>query len=189
MIDHETSLIIFSRSPFKLLCKHFSGQKSLTYYIKSRKSFVSPAESTVGMDSVSGKPETVQYAPMLDTLTTLLKHEDILGEVLNGPKTNTNMCNCYADGKIFISRRRVHLKNPSEGIKLEIILHHDDFNVVKPLGNKTSKYKVSVFYFALENLPVSYKSCLTDIYLVGLTQTKVIRYKIWISKCFQATDD
>lgn len=58
MIDHETSLILFSRSPFELPFQHFCGQKSLTNYIKSRQSFIPPVEITVGMDSVSGKPET-----------------------------------------------------------------------------------------------------------------------------------
>ena len=43
------------------------------------------------MESVSDKPERVQYTPILGTLTMLLKHECVLGEVLNRPKTNTNM--------------------------------------------------------------------------------------------------
>ena len=43
------------------------------------------------MESVSDKPERVQYTPILDTLTMLLKHEYVLSEVLNRPKTNTNM--------------------------------------------------------------------------------------------------
>ena len=62
----------------------------------------------------------------------------------------------------------------SEGIKLEKSLHHDDFNVVNPFGNKNSKYKVSTFYFVLGNLPAKYKSRLTEIHLVDLTQAKVI---------------
>ena len=172
VIDHETSLILFSRSPFELPCQHFCGQKSLTNYIKSRESFVPPVEITLGMDSVSGKPEIVQYVPIIDTLAMLLKREDVLGKVLNGPKTNTYLYNCYSDGKIF---KENDFWSISEGIKkLEIILYHDDFNVVNPLGNKASKYKVSAFYFVLGNLPAKYKSRLTDIHPVGLAQAKVI---------------
>ena len=172
VIDHETNLILFSRSPFELPCQHFCGQKSLTNYIKSRESFVPPVEITLGMDSVSGKPETVQYVPIIDTLAMLLKREDVLGKVLNGPKTNTNLYNCYSAGKFF---KENDFWSTSEGIKkLEIILYHDDFNVVNPLGNKTSKYKVSAFYFVLGNLPAKYKSRLTDIHPVGLAQAEVI---------------
>ena len=84
MNDHETSLISFSRSLFELPCQHLCAQESLTNYIKSRESFVPPVEITVGTDSVSGKTETMQYVPILDTLAMLLKYKDVLGEVLNG---------------------------------------------------------------------------------------------------------
>lgn len=71
--------------------------------------------------------------------------------------------------------RKIDFWSASEGIKkLEIILYHDDFNVVNPLRNKTSKYKVSAFYFVLGNLPATYKSRFTDIHLIDLTQAKVI---------------
>ena len=36
---------------------------------------------------------------------------------------------------------------------LEIILYHDDFGTVNPLGNKVSKYKISAFYFLIGNIP------------------------------------
>ena len=52
--------------------------------------------------------------------------------------------------------RKIDFWSASEGIKkLEIILYHDDFNVVNPLRNKTGKYKVSAFYFVLGNLPAT----------------------------------
>ena len=35
-LDHETSVILFSRSPFELPCQHFCGQKALTNYINKR---------------------------------------------------------------------------------------------------------------------------------------------------------
>ena len=35
-LDHETNVILFSRSPFELPCQHFCGQKALTNYIKAK---------------------------------------------------------------------------------------------------------------------------------------------------------
>lgn len=125
-----------------------------------------------------------QYAPILDTLTMLLKHEYLSGEVLNRPKTNTNKYNCYSDRNIF----KKNFWNTSEGIKLEMILYHDDFNIGNPLGYKASKYKVPAFYLVLENLTENSKLYITDIHVVGLTQARVIRYKIWIWKCSGASD-
>ena len=81
------------------------------------------------------------------------------------------MYHCYFGGNIF---KESNFWRTSEVIKLEIILYHDDFNAVNPLGNKKSKHEVSVSYFVFGDLPTSYKFCLTDIHLVGLTQAKAI---------------
>ena len=59
-------------------------------------------------------------------------------------------------------------------MKLEIILYHDTFSIVNPLGNKTSKYKVSASYFVLRNLPAKYRSRLTDIHLASLIPARLI---------------
>ena len=67
--DHETILILFSRSPFELpCCRHFCGQKLLPNDIKSRKCFVAAPEVTIIMDSLSCKADTMQHIPILDTL-------------------------------------------------------------------------------------------------------------------------
>ena len=44
---------------------------------------------------------------------------------------------------------------------MQLILYHDDFNVVNPLGNKTVKYKTSAFYFVLGKLPSKFRSKLS----------------------------
>ena len=49
---------------------------------------------------------------------------------------------------------------------LQLILYHDDFKTVNPLGNKVVKYKVSAFYFVLGNIPAKYRSRLNDINLL-----------------------
>ena len=49
VVYHETTLILLSRSPFKLPCQHFVGQRSLTNYMKSIESFEASVEITVGM--------------------------------------------------------------------------------------------------------------------------------------------
>ena len=57
---------------------------------------------------------------------------------------------------------------------VELILYHDDFNVVNPLGNKTVKYKTSVFYFVLGKLPSKFRSKLFDINLVLLASAQIV---------------
>ena len=48
-------------------------------------------------------------------------------------------------------------------------MYHDDFNIVNSLGNKTQKYKISAFYFAIGNFANKYKSRLKDIQLCILS--------------------
>ena len=57
---------------------------------------------------------------------------------------------------------------------MELILYHDDFNVVNPLGNKTVKYKTAAFYFVLGKLPSKFRSKLSDINLVLLASAQIV---------------
>ena len=49
-----------------------------------------------------------------------------------------------------------------------------NYNVVNPLKNKASKYKMPAFYFVLRNLSAKYKSRINDVHLVDLTKAKAI---------------
>ena len=57
---------------------------------------------------------------------------------------------------------------------LQLILYHDDFNVISPLENKAVKYKSSAFYFVLGNLPGKLRSRLCDINLVMIFPATLI---------------
>ena len=78
-----------------------------------------------------------------------LEHEDILVEILNnqsslrGKKENNSVIKRYSDGIAYAENKLFS----SAGHHLELILYHDDFNVVNQLGNKVSKYKVSALCF------------------------------------------
>ena len=141
-LDHETSVILFSRSPFELPCQHFCGQKALTNYIKTKDSFISPTPVSLGSDTLSATSE-MQYVSILSTLEMLLNHEDVLCEVINPKKSKLNIYQRFSDiyerfsdGEAF---KGSNFWNETESMKLEIILYHYDFNVVNPLGNKSIK--------------------------------------------------
>ena len=57
---------------------------------------------------------------------------------------------------------------------LQLIIYHDDFNVVNPLGNKVVQYKSSTFYFVLGNIPRKSRSSLCDINLVMIFPAALI---------------
>ena len=107
------------------------------------------------------KNETV-HLKILRTLRLLLSHEDILGEVFKGTTEHTEgVIRSYNDGEMW----RENALFTSDELSLQVILYHDDFNVVNPLRNKVLKYKSSAFHFVLENIPSQLSSRLFDINL------------------------
>ena len=57
---------------------------------------------------------------------------------------------------------------------MEIVLYHDDFVIVNPLGNKTVKYKTLGFNFVLGNLPPQYRYRQKDMHLAIMCSSKLI---------------
>ena len=61
---------------------------------------------------------------------------------------------------------REHALFTSGEPSLQLILYHDDFNVVSSLGKKIAKCKSSAFYFVLGNIPSKLRTRSCDINLV-----------------------
>ena len=80
------------------------------------------------------------------------------------------MLRTYHDRSDFKSNSLLH----SEKKTLEIFLHHGDFGIVNSLGNKTMKYKTSVFHFVLGNLPPQYRPRQKDIHFSTMYSSKLM---------------
>ena len=152
-LDYESKSILFSESPFTSPCEKFSKEKALSNYIKQKNSFIEPAEITLGIDPTTNKADTIQYVPILKTITRALQHEDVISHCLNSEvPRNDGRIGTYYDSENFKQNK---LFNSPE-FSIEIILYHDDFNVVNPLGNKVS---ISfLFYYWQCSKPVLLKA-------------------------------
>ena len=119
------------------------------------------------------KADTIQYIPLYKTLNVLLSHEDALSEVLKSQEVteHDNVLRACHDGSAFKSNSLLN----SEKKTLEIVLYHDNFGIVNPMGNKTVKYKTSGCYFVLGNLPPQYRSRQKDIHLAIMCSSKLIQ--------------
>ena len=173
---------MFSESPSTSPCEKFSKEKALSNYIKQKKSFTEPVEITLGIDPTTNKTNTIQYVPILKTITRVLQHEDVLSHCLNSEVSrNDGRMSTYYGSENFKQNK---LNSPENSI--EIILYHDDLNVVNPLGNKVSKYKVSALYFVIGNVPNQFPSRLKDINLLLLSPASYITkygYKEILQPC------
>ena len=136
---------------------------------RNKKEFTEPHELVNDLDN--GKNDTVQYVPILRTLSLLLSHEDVLGEVCKEPTEHAEgVTRSYDDGEMWRENALFTSDEPS----LQLILYHDDFKFVNPLGNKVVKHKSSVFYFVLRNIPSKLRSRLCDINLVMIFPATLI---------------
>ena len=172
VFSYETNAIILSQSPFSKARSKFTGEKSLSEYVKRCDSFVEPIELRLGFNAEMQKADTIQYIPLYKTLNVLLSYEDTLSAVLKSQEVTEHdkVLRTYHDGGAFKSNSLLN----SEKKTLEIVLYHDDFGIVNPLGNKTVKYKTSGFYFVLGNLSPQYRSRQKDIHLAIMCSSKLI---------------
>lgn len=117
------------QSECSIALNKFSGKKSLTNFITSKKAFVEPVEIVLGGGAQEKeKLDTYQYVPILQSLDVILRHEDVLGEVFS-PRADDNVLREFSDGLLF--QNNPLFKDPDKS--LELIIYHDDFNVVNPL--------------------------------------------------------
>ena len=103
VFSYETDAIISSQSPFSEACSKFSGEKSLSEYVKRCDSFVEPLELRLGFNAEMQKADTIQYIPLSKTLNILLSHEDALSEVLKSQEVTErdNVLRTYHYGSAF----------------------------------------------------------------------------------------
>ena len=168
--DYETSIRLQSRSIFSKAFDAFVGEKSLSNYIEAKPNYVKPI-ATLVHDEVSGESDTIQYVPILKTLQVLLSHEDLFELVVNSGKSSDNRMHNYCDGSLYSSNKLFEQNTQA----LQLILYHDDFTVVNPLGNKTIKHKMSCFYFQIGNIPPKCRSQLADIHLLIVCPATMIK--------------
>ena len=135
-------------------------------------SFAEPLELSLGFNVEMQKADNIQYIPLYKTLNVLLIHEDALSEFLKSQEAteDDNVLRTYHDGSAFKSNSLLN----SERKMLEIVLYHDNFGIVNPLGNKAVEYKTLRFYFVLGNLPPQYRSHQKDIHLAIMCSPKLI---------------
>ena len=172
MLNYEAKVVLHINSLFQRVCERFREDKSLSEFIKSKEEFLKPVEINLGWDNVTQKFDSIQYVSIISTLKILLKDEDVLTSILHqNNQEKDDRLRTYRDGKVFHRNRLLSSKQNS----LQLILCHYDFETVNPLGNKVVKYKVSAFYFVLENILAKYRSRLNNINLLLLAPSALVQ--------------
>jgi len=112
----------------------------------------------------------IVYIPILETLKSLLSHEDILSFITKSPSNTTNTVSDFTCGQKYKSNIFFSLPNT-----IQILLYIDDFTLTNPLGTTARKNKLCALYFTLGNLPYNLRSKLYTIQLISLFPSFILK--------------
>ena len=120
-----------------LACRKFSSEKALYQFIKRKENFVKSVEIVLGVDTENTEQDTIQMHPLNVPIWGCLH----LFQNPDQENLKSGYLHTFCDGKTF---KNNDLFRTSQNC-LKIILYHNDFGSVNPLGNKVSKYTISAF--------------------------------------------
>ena len=163
-------------------CKSVSNSRHLDQYVIKNFRYVAPVQQILGHSN--GKAQTMQYVSILETLKSLLMHEDIIAEIFNERQATDGNLRDYCDGKFF-------RKNPLFQFDkkcLQVQLYCDEFTLTNPYRDRGKNYKLFAVYFQLGNLRPKYRSTLDNINLVLLCKSVYLKqygYEVVMRPCIR----
>ena len=141
-------------------------------YFEENFPYVHPQPIFLGFDE-NRKEQYAQYVPIKHTLTTLLKHTDVLEQGSTSEnESSTHILNDVCDGSVFKSSPLF----AESGLTLKVILYQDAFEVVNPLGSAKKKHKLLGVYFTLANFDPFHRSTVDNLQLLLLCREADFKY-------------
>ncbi len=140
-------------------CDTLATPKRLDQYIKNNLTYIAPVQYILGVEN--GILHTMQYVSILRTLQSLLKHEDVLAEVLTQRQSCDGIVRDYPDGKYYKTNPFFQTNQPS----VHLVLYCDEFTLTNQFRDRGKKYKLFALYFQLANLHPKFRSALDNIHL------------------------
>ena len=179
-VDREDVLDVFSNnnSPFEGL-----QTKSLqNAYFNQNFNFVEYKEIHLGNKLIKKKnglkqylvekEETFVYIPLIKSLEQLLSNKRIRSLILRPPyQTKTGLFYDICDGTVY-KNDLYFQQNPCA---LMLILYHDEVEVCNPLGSKSTKHKLDMYYYTIANLSPKFRSKHCSVRLLAILNSKLVK--------------
>lgn len=127
--------------------------------------------------------EGYHYIPLLESLKSYLRHDDVLDAVLRGGSQHQGdgYYDCFTSGAIY-KRSSVLSLDPYH---LRITIYTDEITVTNPLASHSRKHKLAVVYYIVGNVHPKYQSALKSIHLVAISKWKLIQkhgYNVFLNR-------
>ena len=127
---------------------------------------------------LSSPDETAEYGyiiPVNKTLESLFRREEVFSlvrkNVINQRKIVNN------DSDLMFSLREGNFGDRIDDKSLLIQIYIDDIGVTNPIGSRSSFHKMTMVYFALEDIPDEYRSEVQSINLLAVAPTNGIKVR------------
>lgn len=123
-------------------------------------------------------PNKYECISITDTIISLFRREDFRQEYFMHNESNQESCEkevytSFCSGKVFKSNELFRHYPDS----LQIVIATDDFEVCNALGSKATLHKLCPIYFAINNIPIKFKSKLDTIHVASLCYTDDLKTK------------
>lgn len=149
-----------------------TSHNRLAYYSKHFK-YIKPVRYALGRNQYHVEC-SFQYIPIIETLRTLLQHNDIKNQLCQERNTIDGIFNDFSDGAFF--KKNIYLNSQSSSKSLALLLYFDEFSIVNPIGAQRKNHKIASFYYTLGNLDLHHRSSLNLIHLSILCRNKDLKY-------------
>lgn len=167
------------KSTIKCL-KKLSTQSSREFFFRKNFKFVKPLELQAKAPQlrtrvVGSKPKLVkhsfQYVSLRETLSALFSDSNFRKTFYSEKPSVDNFIRSHRDSIHF----RDHPFFQKYPFALRLQLYYDDLEIVNPLGSKTKKNELGMFYFSILNLPTRLNSSLNNIFTFAVVKTTYLR--------------
>lgn len=148
-------------------------------YFQQAFGFVAPLCMVLGRNA-KGRQSQFHYVPIEHSISQLLADKCIL-QVLYSPRYHLAGAS-YADntGRVFQDFRDCDFMagNPvfSDDDSLNLLIYHDEFELVNPLGSGNGIHKILAFYYTLENVKPEFRSGCDHMQLLLVARSKDVKY-------------
>lgn len=164
---------LFAQETLGQMC---SQAKRATLY-KRMWSYVEPEKIFLGKEykTIKGRPRKVNqygyYIPIDKVIQVLLHSTNVLYWIENDHFSDDDIMRDFCDGT-YIRTNPYFQAHPEA---LQIILFYDDAEFCNPIGHRTKKHSMGLFYWTLGNFPPSHRSSYSSIFLLAVAKTKHLK--------------
>lgn len=160
----------------QILCQMSTQSKRGNLY-RRMWSYIEPERMFLGKEykTINGRPRKTNmygyYIPIEKVLQAIMHSTDVLNWIDNSHYSQDGIMRDFCDGS-FIRNSEYFQRNPQA---LQIILFYDDAEFCNPIGHRTRKHSMGLFYWTLGNFPPSCRSSYSSIFLLAVARTKHLK--------------